>query len=682
MPISAEYNIPWVAASGSPSEVTVDLGTEDSDWEAGDLAVISLWTRSTAARSWTQKSGTSGWSGQTENDWNNGTSYWCHAVWTKVLEEDEPNPTFIHTAGGGGIGAIGTIIRGVDATTPLDGVTAARNTGAGATATASSVETQTPGAWALRIYVWHDNSAGVGSYSQGAELYDHSETDSPVGSTHAMSYEEVASPGAAGDTTAVGSGLDGGDVWSTFTLSVRAAGSDSPAVAFDDSAKTISASTTTSLTVTATPPFDDPITQITTPGGDTIAAESGATESAATFLIPSLAQFAVAGSMNNTRLGQSGSWVVTDGTDTASASLTLSSPSGYILKTLAATTGAIPTEIGGAEDIGDDILCWGEDLNDVDTSGDVNVSAFPTTVNFRWYDVSAGAWQAEDSISVAEPVVLVASTDSATYADGEDIEIILTPDDVEAPNALTLHAVNVFAVFTADGTAGGTLAGFAVSDFLPGGDLDTVPWFTFVDLVVGFAVAPDSTVQILFTGPEANISNGVHWSGQVGEDPEGFLAGYPEGMPWYLVSDPNCIDSINNGIPTVTGPGSANLYIYDDGEWTDEGDVIVQIATVPNATMFIGREYTIDYNNHLWGGDGTAVWSTPSGDGLPDGFELDEDTGIATGTISEGSAVLLEDIVVRKTVGAVANDTNPHNFNVISAPTAIWARTANPQVIQ
>lgn len=343
-----------------------------------------------------------------------------------------------------------------------------------------------------------------------------------------------------------------------------------PAVTFDASTKTISASTTTSLTVTASPVFGSAMTTLTSPGGDTISAESGATTSSATFLIPALTQFASGGSMNNTRIGTSGSWTVTDGTDNATALLTIQPPSGYIVKTLTATTGAIPADITG-EAIGDDILVWGDDLLDVDTVGDVNVSAIPTTVNYRWYDVSGSAWQADDSISVATPVVLTATTDKVSYYTDENIVISLSPDDEEAPNAMTLGGVNVFADFTATGTTGGTLTGPSVADFLPLGALNAVPWFQFVDLTVGFAVAADSTAQVTISGPsDANASGDEYWYGVVGSDPSGIFASYSEGDPWLIVADPGVIGSITNGEIEIIGSGAGSFYVYTGGVWSDE----------------------------------------------------------------------------------------------------------------
>lgn len=437
-----------------------------------------------------------------------------------------------------------------------------------------------------------------------------------------------------------------------------------PAVTFDASTKTISASTTTSLTVTASPVFGSAMTTLTSPGGDTISAESGATTSSATFLLPALTQFASGGSMNNTRMGQSGSWTVTDGTSNATASLTIQPPSGYIIKTLTATTGAIPADITG-EAIGDDILVWGDDLLDVDTVGDVNVSAIPTTVNYRWYDVSGSAWQADDSITVGTAVVLTATTDQSSYAVGEDIVISLSPDDEEAPNALTLGGVNVFADFTASGTTGGTLAAPAVSDFLPAGALNTVPWFQFVDLTVGFAVAADTTTEILFEAPAgSNTSGAVYWAGSVGANPDGMLTGYTEGDPWLVVADPGVIDTIVNGEVYTIAEGNVQLYVYHTGVWNDEGRVFYWAGSPETQEVKAGAAVTLDLP-HFVGDDGNAVYTIQSGT-LPTGMSINSATGVISGTPAAETSypVTYSGIVVRATDGLLTADTDAFSIVV------------------
>lgn len=425
------------------------------------------------------------------------------------------------------------------------------------------------------------------------------------GTTNVSGNGGAGAAGSAGSANRGGGGGGGGGTGSpnggaggTGVVIIRYLTAAPPAVTFDASTKTIAAgATTTNLVVTASPAFAGAITKIVSPGGDEIAPSGTPTSSGATFPIPGLDEFASGQDMNNTRLGQAGTWTVYATAETATASLTLNPPSGYFLRTLTATTGAIPVDIGGTEDIGDDILVWGTYLTDVDTLGDYSPSNASGTANYRWYDVSGSAWQADGSDTYGEPVVLTASTDSPTYYTGTNITIALDPDDSEAATELSLGGVDVIADYTADvpssGKAGGVLAGPVLADFLEAlGTFNAVPWFTFLDLVVGFASAADSTANILFLGPSgANVSGATYWSGQVGADAGGIFDGEDEGTPYLIEVTSGGIASVGrtDGVVIPTESGGADLWLYVAGAWTEQTPITFTYYPPSNDSQGISR---------------------------------------------------------------------------------------------
>lgn len=378
----------------------------------------------------------------------------------------------------------------------------------------------------------------------------------------------VQQSGAAADTSAFTADVSINETSAVCSAVIALKTLGDAAVEFDSSTKTLSASTTTSVTVTADPAFAGPITTLTSPGGDTISAESGADEGSATFLLPAIAQFASAGSMNNTPLG-TGTWVVGDGSTTAEASLTLEPPAGYFYVTLGATPdGDLATDAGGAE--GDGLLAWG-DLTSLSTNGDFSTDDVAGTINYRLFDISAtpDAWAADDSwtYSLIGPQTLTLS--ATELPAGGTFSYTLDPE-VQTPDEITLFGVAL-------ATTGATAAGDAsvsmpsVDDFLTGA-WNAVPWYSEVELLVGFSAASDLTETVEIVGPtDANGSGDTYWHGVVPGIGAGIFVGYDD-LPYLLKVTQGGISSVDEIAGTITpdsnGYVAAEVWIYTGGAWT------------------------------------------------------------------------------------------------------------------
>lgn len=378
----------------------------------------------------------------------------------------------------------------------------------------------------------------------------------------------VQQSGAAEDTSAFTADVSINETSAVCSAVIALKTLGDAAVEFDSSTKTLSASTTTSVTVTANPAFAGPITTLTSPGGDTISAESGADEGSATFLLPAIAQFSSAGAMNNTPLG-TGTWVVGDGSTTAEASLTLEPPAGYFYVTLGATPdGDLATDAGGAE--GDGLLAWG-DLTSLSTNGDFSTDDVAGTINYRLFDISAtpDAWAADDSwtYSLIGPQTLTLS--ATELPAGGTFSYTLDPE-VQTPDEITLFGVAL-------ATTGATAAGDAsvsmpsVDDFLTGA-WNAVPWYSEVELLVGFSAASDLTETVEIVGPtDANGSGDTYWHGVVPGIGAGIFVGYDD-LPYLLKVTQGGIASVDEIAGTITpdsnGYVAAEVWIYTEGAWT------------------------------------------------------------------------------------------------------------------
>jgi regulation of enolase protein 1 (concanavalin A-like superfamily) len=203
-----------------------------------------------------------------------------------------------------------------------------------------------------------------------------------------------------------------------------------PQLTFDSNEKTLSSSSVTRINITVDPPFRFPIKTFSSPDvliedeytkeGDIVTVDSGSTVSSATVSISSIDSFSPLGQFSKTRLGQFLNWSVSDDFSVASAQLKLNPPSNYFLRTLTSTSGIIPQELlrryeeileeNDGDDlgfitpsIGDDILVWGDDLIDVDSSGNVQVSQRPTTINYRLFAINFNEWYEGTPIIVQPP---------------------------------------------------------------------------------------------------------------------------------------------------------------------------------------------------------------------------------------------------------------------------------------
>lgn len=80
------------------------------------------------------------------------------------------------------------------------------------------------------------------------------------------------------------------------------------------------------INISGCPAFGGNITTLTSPGGDTISAESGANTTSASFIIPATSAFVSGQSMQDTRWAASGTWTVGDGSTTENITLEVTPP--------------------------------------------------------------------------------------------------------------------------------------------------------------------------------------------------------------------------------------------------------------------------------------------------------------------------------------------------------------------
>lgn len=130
-----------------------------------------------------------------------------------------------------------------------------------------------------------------------------------------ISSTGTETPGAV-NTTAGGSAES-----AIFTLSLAPAAA-SPVGSVDDTSPTPG----TTITYTGSVAHGNTITTLTSPDGDAISAEAGATTSSADFIIPAVTEFASGESMAATEWDASGTWLVGDGTSNASVTMEIDPP--------------------------------------------------------------------------------------------------------------------------------------------------------------------------------------------------------------------------------------------------------------------------------------------------------------------------------------------------------------------
>lgn len=134
-------------------------------------------------------------------------------------------------------------------------------------------------------------------------------------------------------------------------------------------------------------------------GGDSISANGGATSINATFTLPGGSAFLSGGSLENTQLGASLVWRITDGTDTADGSFAINQFGDYFfpLDCNAANCGGMSLVRETAAETGDEVLIRILDGTGVVCSDSAVCTSNDTLMQIavRWFDVSATQWSTE-----------------------------------------------------------------------------------------------------------------------------------------------------------------------------------------------------------------------------------------------------------------------------------------------
>jgi hypothetical protein len=571
----ADYKgrIDWAQGTGTPLTVTVDLGAENTAWAAGDYAVIQLYVHATAARTWQAKTGTNGWTALAQNTANSGSAYWTTRIFWKKLGASEPDPVF-ELAGGLGAnngGGYGVILGGVDATTFADSAEA-RNTGTSTTtATAPTATTATDLALVLRFWTWTDNGnaeagydkAAVGSYSEGTEAFEYVNIEGG-GSTHAVSYSTKTTAGAVGTATAVASGgsIGAADYWLTDTIPVRPAATTFALTLGSD---TVEAGGTVSASVS--PAFSGAITAATLEGGDSAAVSAADTDSA-TLTIPAITQFRSGGTADTTELGAAIDVTVTDGTDTSEVdTLTITAPTGWYLVTVSANYADLSTNAkawaNASTVIGDKYLITGTNVVGVTT--DLEIGFGPGTTEFTHVRWDGSAWGTAGTHDFDEDVEQVLTTDAVEYVAGGTIACTIAPATAATPASATLGGVSV-SVGGATTTAC-DVAIPAIAEFLPTGDMEAVPFGSFVELVVTMSDASTlSAFVLLAPSADVNTAGEAYWTGAVSESQagQGVFANFIEGDGYLFVVEQGAITGITDeGVITYDTYYGGKMYRFE-----------------------------------------------------------------------------------------------------------------------
>lgn len=173
------------------------------------------------------------------------------------------------------------------------------------------------------------------------------------------------------------------------------------------------------IAATAAPAtFASPMTTATEQaGGDTISAEAGATDENADFILCGPSGFQTAAACNNTQIGKVLTYDVTDGTSTASDTLTIQVSSSDSFGQMACDPGNAVSNICDADSLFNDIPAT-YDLGDeyyahvtqgtciVNDYGVAACSQVPATIELRLYDVLLGVWGDMVEFNISESVTL------------------------------------------------------------------------------------------------------------------------------------------------------------------------------------------------------------------------------------------------------------------------------------
>ncbi len=144
-------------------------------------------------------------------------------------------------------------------------------------------------------------------------------------------------------------------------------------------------------------------------GGDSISAEAGATTTNATFILPGSSAFLSGGSLQNTQLGASLVWRLTDGTNNADGSFSINEFGDFFfpLDCNAASCGGMSLIRDTAAESGDEVLIRILDGTGIVCSDSAVCISNDTLMRLavRWFDVSATQWSTEATYYIEMPSV-------------------------------------------------------------------------------------------------------------------------------------------------------------------------------------------------------------------------------------------------------------------------------------
>lgn len=368
----------------------------------------------------------------------------------------------------------------------------------------------------------------------------------------------------------------------------------------------------TTISISGCPAFAGTITTLTSPGGDTIPAQGGASTTAADFAIPAaLTGFIAAGSMQDTEWALDGTWTVGDGSTTENITLRIDPPG---------TTG--PTHFFGTvvgPEAGDSVFPPSAAATNGDEYYVTLVSGSGLSVNPNGstsasgdYEVNATIWDESDNggagrWSAVENTVFDATSPTLQSAviDSNGTLFTLTLDEAASQGAgyddsdLTL-----------------TCSGGAVTLTYSAGDGTTTP-----DYSTSRTIEAGETCTVSFNGDANSLEDAV------GNDVAAFTdesvtnnSSGDETAPQYSSSS---IPTAGTSISVVFDENINRGGSYSDGDWTvsaSGGAVTLTYSSGDGTTtLVLGTSRTIEAGETV-----TIAWA-----GTADGLEDDAGNDLA-----------------------------------------------------
>lgn len=296
----------WADETGGPSTTTIDLGVEDTDWVAGDLAQCFLGYNAGGYRTFQTLTG---WTKQVEID--HSSEFIGAAEFTRVLQTGDGNPTFSLESGASSGGGF-CYIWEADS---LD-ATSAGDDGTGTSYTAPDITTTTDNATSVRFFFGDDTTNTI-TPAEGTAT-------GTLGSEAAATYQTEGTAGAIGTSSATGDGTD----WVAISSAIAPSSvcditqNESASIGQNDTVPLQNCGSSQSLSI----------------GGETFTAQSGSDSTQTVITLPTMADWITTYPSLPLESAQT---VVVDGV-TSSFTYTFNPESGSTLYTMACDPGSCP----------------------------------------------------------------------------------------------------------------------------------------------------------------------------------------------------------------------------------------------------------------------------------------------------------------------------------------------------